>query len=199
MFEILQAYKDRANPETDSHKKWLDNVKAKTEFKAVIQITKKAYVGAAEGIDSLQQRILKLTQHLYNSKTAKMEFLSVQQLNKQYQNHLSEIDGKDPTEGNDLPNLAQSFYQALTPRIKEEIVDRLPNINPVNFQENLAAYNSFLEHAKKAEKKIKLIFTIAWSASNTRSTTNMYRNPTGGPRSFLTRQQESQQANEQEE
>jgi hypothetical protein len=71
-FEILHAYKDRANPKTDSHKKWMDNVKAKTKFEAVVKITKKAYLGAAEGIASLQQRILKLTQHLYNSKTNKI-------------------------------------------------------------------------------------------------------------------------------
>ena len=82
VFEVLQAYKDRVNPQTDSHKRWSDNVKAKTKFEAVVKITEKAYVGVAEGIDSLQQRILKLTQHQYNSKTNKVKFLSIQQLNQ---------------------------------------------------------------------------------------------------------------------
>jgi hypothetical protein len=92
----------------------------------------------------------------------------------------------------------KSFYQSLTPRIKEEVVDYLPPTEPANFQENLAAYNTFLERAKKGEKKIKSIFTIACSVSNTRTTNTWTNRNPGGPRLFLTLAQ-NQEEEEHEE
>jgi hypothetical protein len=74
-------------------------------------------VGKVEGMESLSQRIMRLKQNTYNVKTGKMEYILVQELNKQYQMHLAEVDATNMLETAHLPSLSTTFFQALSTQL----------------------------------------------------------------------------------
>lgn len=185
-FDILQVRRTGQPPEHEVHALWLDNLKSKIEFEAIAQITEKGYVGRAEGIESLPQRILKIKQQQFDPQTNANRYLSIQELNQSYQNQLAEVSGRDHNAGMDLPNLATTAYQAMTAQLKEKLVNFIPATEPANFQENMAMFDAFITEAKRAEKELRTIINIARSAASSRSPSTYNRGPRG-PRTFLAR------------
>jgi hypothetical protein len=183
-FDILQIRRTGQPPEHETHALWLENLKAKIEFEAIAQITEKGYVGRAEGIESLAQRILKVKQHQFDPTTNTNKYLSVQELSQSFQNQLAECNGRDASAGLGLPNLATTAYQAMTTQLKDKLVDYIPDVEPVDFQENMAMFDAFMTEAKRAEKELRTIINIARSAASARSPNTYNRGPRG-PRTFL--------------
>jgi hypothetical protein len=169
----------------DTHKRWLDIQKAKTNYEGLCQITRAAYVGKVKGMESLSQRIMRLKQNTYNVKTGKMEYISVQELNKQYQMHLAEVDATNMLETAHLPSLSRTFFQALSTQLREKLVEHLPAAMHLDYNENLAFYNVFMQQAFKAEKEIKGVYNMVRNVATARTNTaNWNRNP-GAPRTFM--------------
>jgi hypothetical protein len=73
----------------------------------------------------------------------------------------------------------------MTSQLKEKLVDYIPEVEPLNFQENMAMFDIFMTEAKRAEKELRTIINIARSAASSRSTNTYNRGP-NGPRTFLT-------------
>jgi hypothetical protein len=141
------------NPKHEVHALWLDNLKSKIEFEAIAQITEKGYVGRAEGIESLPQRILKIKQQQFDPQTNANRYLSIQELNQSYQNQLAEVSGRNHNAGMDLSNLVTTVYQAMTAQLKEKLVNFIPATEPVDFQENMAMFDAFITERQNAAKK----------------------------------------------
>jgi hypothetical protein len=132
-------------PDMDTRKKWLDLQKAEAMYEGLCQITQADYVGKVEGMESLSQRLMRLKQNVYNTKTGKMECISVQELNKQYQMHLAKVDAMNQTETDHLPSLLTTFFQALSTQLREKLVEHLPAQLHSDYNMNLAFYNVFMQ------------------------------------------------------
>jgi hypothetical protein len=69
---------------------------------------------------------IRLKQNTYNVKTDKMENISVQELNKQYQIYLAEVNTANQTETAHLSSLLTTFFQAVSTQLREKVVEHLP-------------------------------------------------------------------------
>jgi hypothetical protein len=162
-FEFAQINRYTSNPDIDLHDKWLREMKAKTKYEAMTQIIQPVYVGELEGTETVTKRFYKLNQRQYSDATRTYEFITVEQLNQQFQGLIQEIDGTNPP--NDCPHLSHTFYQALTKNLQERSVRDLPAANPNNFNHNLAQLNKFVIEVIRHEKELKSFVNIARRAA----------------------------------
>jgi predicted Zn-dependent peptidase len=66
-------------------KKWLDEIIAESRFKAAKQIMAKYYVGQLQGVETMEQRIMKINQRGWDSVMKKPHFETVDEVAREFQ------------------------------------------------------------------------------------------------------------------
>jgi hypothetical protein len=176
-------YESATNPET--HQKWHNNVKAKSRYQAMIQLIRAFYVGKLEGTESMAQRLQRIKQRTFNPETRQVRFKPVTELAADFQYVLSEVTAA--THHDELPNLENLVYQALSADLQTELVKILHTAPPTNVNQNMAYFNLFIAQATTEEKKLKTVAGIAERAVFKSRSAYQQRSPGPGrgPRTFF--------------
>jgi hypothetical protein len=127
-------YEAATNPETQQ--KWHNNVKAKARYYAMLQLMRSFYVGQLEGTESMAQRLQRIKQRTFNVETRQPWYKPVTELAADFQYVLSEV--TPATQHDDLPNLENLVYQALTTDLQTELVKVLHAAPPDQRQSELS-------------------------------------------------------------
>jgi hypothetical protein len=175
-------YESATNPET--HHKWHNNVKAKARYYSMIQLVRTFYVGQLEGTESMAQRLQRIKQRSYNAETKQVRHKPVTELAADFQYVLAEV--TPSTQHDELPNLENLVYQALSTDLQTELVQVLHAAPPTNVNQNLAYFNLFITQATTEEKRLRTVAGIAERAVIRSRSAYQPRNagPGRGPRTF---------------
>ena len=183
-FTLAQKTHYESAPNPDTQKKWHAVLTAKTKYAVMIQLVRTLYVGRMEGTESMSQRILKIKQRSWNPETKQVKYKSIMELGAEFQYVLNEITAATHTD--EIPNLENTTYQALSHDLQITLVNHLHQAPPTSVRQNVAQFNEFLLQAATEEKQLKTIANIA-DRTFSRQNRNSYRpGPNQGPpRTFM--------------
>ena len=150
-----------ADAETFQHK--LKNIRDKTEFYAILQLVEASYVGERSGLESVNQRLLKINHRHYNPVTRDWEWRSVADVILAFQIVIQDIDINNPPAN--LPNLEATFVQAMSATIKKKLFDSMQNNANPNLTQNLADFHRITQEALKHEDEFRSLNRMAEQAA----------------------------------
>lgn len=150
-----------ADVETFQHK--LKNIRDKTEFCAILQLVEASYVGERSGLESINQRLLKINHRQYNPATRDWEWRSVADVILAFQIVIQDIDIANPPAN--LPNLESTFVQAMSATIKKKLFDNMQNNANPNLTQNLADFHRITQEALKHEDEFRSLNRMAEQAA----------------------------------
>jgi hypothetical protein len=179
----------------------LKKLRAETKFEALIQLIKPTYVGRIDGLASLTNRILKVTQKYYDTNANRMRTHTIAETNQKMQTLLQEIDRRNPP--TDLPNLEQTLFQGLHESIQRKVLSTLHQLPPAYLSENLARYNALVKAATLGEDKERAIArqirSVTAAPQNRSYTRSQQQRPGSGPRTFLAHGEHNEEEQETQE
>jgi hypothetical protein len=185
-FSLCQKTYNEAAPNPDAQTKWLSTLKAKTKYAAMKQLIKSLYVGRLEGTERLASRIERIRQRGWDATEKRFKYKSVTELSQEYQFELQEV--TETMAPDELPDLENAFYRALSSDLQTKIIDYIHPIPPISVIQNIARFNEFISLCLQEEKSLKTITSVAERAV-ARQSRNTYQNrppPNKGPRTFTT-------------
>jgi hypothetical protein len=187
-FSLSQKTSHEYAPNPDTQQKWLDKLKAKTKYEAMKQLVKELYVGRLEGTEKLASRIERLKQRTWDPTTSRAKYKSVTELSQDFQFELQEITPATTTD--ELPDLENTFYRALSADMQTRVIDDLQPVPPTSVIQNIARFNQFVAICVQQEKALKTITSVAERAVARNSRNNYQPRIAGpkGPRTFIATQ-----------
>jgi len=168
-FTLLAPYRARETPDATTYKNWFSERLAEVMYAALKQAGR-SYIGRMDGLQSLANRLRLITMEEWDRDLRTPTYLSVEELYHSFSVHLQEVNMDSPP--TDLPNLAQLFFNALTPELQEQLVDKIPQppIGTDTFTNNMARLNVMKRAAEDEERNVKRFATIARSSRHLATT-----------------------------
>jgi hypothetical protein len=94
----------------------------------------KYYMGQLQGVEMMEQCIMNINQQGWDKVMKKPHFKTVNQVAREFQQMLQEV--SEHTNHNEIPDLQQTYYQALRNELKKKLVIFLTPAPPLKGRSN---------------------------------------------------------------